>query len=158
MIVEAPLGTILPWVPKPEKDGAEVSVPEGWQRCDGSIIQQPSIWAGQRTPDLNNQMRFLRGAPDDSVLSLEEDQIIDHQHDVTDPGHVHDIENAVNYMGSVYEFHVGSDHDYIVMVGGKPKISSAKTGISVGRVSDSTQRGSETRPKNMHVTYIIRIF
>merc|ERR1719393_221637 len=87
----APVGTILPWVPKPEKDDSvtSVDVPEGWQKCDGSIIPSPSIWAGQKTPDLNNEMRFLRGAPDDSILTLEDDQLQDHHHDISDPGHEH---------------------------------------------------------------------
>ena len=41
----APLGTILPWVPKPDKDSnKEVSVPK---------VPASSINAGQRTPDLN---------------------------------------------------------------------------------------------------------
>ena len=34
----APVGTILPWVPKPVKDDSVtgLTVPEGWQRCDGT--------------------------------------------------------------------------------------------------------------------------
>ena len=57
----APVGTILPWIPRPVKnESTNLTLPKGWQRCDGSIIPSPSIWAGQRTPDLNNEMRFLR--------------------------------------------------------------------------------------------------
>ena len=79
----APIGTILPWVPKPVSNGSVLTdaiVPTGWQRCDGSIIPAPSIWAGQKTPDLNNEkrLRFLRGAPDDTVLMFEEDMLQDH--------------------------------------------------------------------------------
>ena len=91
----SPVGTILPWVPKPAKDDSvtDLTVPEGWQKCDGSIIPSPSIWAGQKTPDLNNEMRFVRGAPDDSVLTLEEDQLMDHEHNFNDPGHTHDYKD-----------------------------------------------------------------
>ena len=45
---------------------------------------------------------------------------------------------------------------------GYAQIQSAKTGISVGYVDDSTsgsvEVGSEVRPINMHVHYIIRIY
>ena len=53
-------------------EGVEVEdPPAGWQRCDGSTILDPSIWAGERTPDLNNERRFLRGGSDDTVLFCE---------------------------------------------------------------------------------------
>lgn len=101
----APVGTILPWVPKPVKDESvtDLSVPEGWHRCDGSTIQAPSIWAGQKTPDLNNGMRFLRGAPDETILTLEDDMMEDHHHNVDDPGHVHEYEHFE--VGNKINFH-----------------------------------------------------
>merc|ERR1712126_453467 len=39
-LIYSPLGTILPWVPKPDKNESltTVDVPEGWQKCDGSLI------------------------------------------------------------------------------------------------------------------------
>merc|ERR1719391_1742305 len=48
----APIGTILAWVRKPSKETSDndiVNLPNGWVRCDGSPIPQPSIWAGQLT-------------------------------------------------------------------------------------------------------------
>ena len=56
-------------------------------RCDGGLIPPPSVWAGQRTPDLNNERRFLRGGRDETVLTMEEDALQDHTHSVVDPGH-----------------------------------------------------------------------
>ena len=57
-----PVGTILAWTMKVEVNGPySKEIPEGWLRCDGSIIPAPSVWAGQKTPDLNNDKRFLRG-------------------------------------------------------------------------------------------------
>ena len=50
-------------------------------------LSPPSIWAGQKTPDLNNEKRFLRGGSDQEVLTLEEDMVMDHTHDISDPGH-----------------------------------------------------------------------
>merc|ERR1712181_181856 len=72
----APIGTISAWVTKPSKETKEnemVSLPDGWVRCDGSTIPEPSVWAGQLTPNLNGEKRFLRGASDSEVLTLEED-------------------------------------------------------------------------------------
>merc|ERR1719507_2404363 len=88
----APIGTISAWVTKPTKEAREdemVSLPEGWVRCDGSTIPEPSVWAGQLTPNLNGEKRFLRGASDSEVLTMEEDQMQDHKHQVSDPGHSH---------------------------------------------------------------------
>ena len=67
-----PIGTISAWTMKVTVSSVEVEdIPAGWQRCDGSVILEPSIWAGERTPDLNNERRFLRGGSDDSVLFCE---------------------------------------------------------------------------------------
>ena len=50
---EVPIGTILAWVLKVDKDDTgdnTVDLPDGWLRCDGSTIphHNGSIWAGQR--------------------------------------------------------------------------------------------------------------
>ena len=60
--IGSPVGTILAWTMKVETNGAETDdIPDGWMRCDGSVIPPPSVWAGQKTPNLNNDKRFLRG-------------------------------------------------------------------------------------------------
>ena len=59
-VSNAPIGTILAWVPKPEKTSSNaVSIPEGWMPCDGSLIIQ-GLWKEGRTPDLNSVGAFLR--------------------------------------------------------------------------------------------------
>ena len=96
----APIGTISAWVTKPMKETVEdemVSLPEGWVRCDGATIPEPSVWAGQLTPNLNGEKRFLRGASDSEVLNLEEDQMQDHKHQVSDPGHFHKYDDYSNH-------------------------------------------------------------
>ena len=73
----APIGTIIAWTMKVDADGSSTGdIPAGWQRCDGSVISPPSIWAGERTPDLNNERRFLRGGSDTSVLSRKQNNMI----------------------------------------------------------------------------------
>ena len=72
----APVGTIIAWTPKPNKDSNESQdLPDGWQECDGAEIVD-GIWKGQKTPNINGEGRFLRGAGDKiNVLGTEEDQV-----------------------------------------------------------------------------------
>ena len=89
----APVGTITAWIMNvKDGDGGTIAdLPDGWVRCDGTLIPfgSGSIWDGKRTPDLNGERRFLRGGPDGDMLKLEEDQLQDHKHKITDPGHKH---------------------------------------------------------------------
>ena len=72
----APVGTILAWTPKPNKDSTgNERLPDGWQECDGTEIRD-GIWKGQKTPNINGEERFLRGTSDKiNVLDTEEDQV-----------------------------------------------------------------------------------
>merc|ERR1719249_72384 len=72
----APVGTIIAWTPKPNKDSTEKELlPKGWQECDGTEISE-GIWKGQKTPNINGEERFLRGTSNTiNVLDTEEDQV-----------------------------------------------------------------------------------
>lgn len=52
-----PIGAILPFL---KSFGAGLTVPLGWQECDGSAITA-GTFAGSNTPDLNSTKSFLRG-------------------------------------------------------------------------------------------------
>jgi len=161
----APIGTISAWVTKPSKETREdemVSLPDGWVRCDGSTIPEPSVWAGQLTPNLNGEKRFLRGASDSEVLTLEEDQMQDHKHIVTDPGHTHGYVDKWPQMGTGDSGHDGplfsdtssdrydKSHD--------ATSESNVSGMTVDGVTSDYKSGTETRPKNMNVIYIMRMW
>ena len=83
----------------------------------------------------------------------------DHQHDLSDPGHTHpyqdhhgmDDPNFGNALADnhVY-YHSGQDYERTT--------SSHTTGVKVTGVSGSYRHGEETRPKNMNVIYIIRVY
>jgi len=161
----APIGTISAWVTKPStgtKENEMVSLPDGWVRCDGSTIPEPSIWAGQLTPNLNGEKRFLRGASDSEVLTLEEDQMQDHKHIVTDPGHTHGYVDKWPQMGTGDSGHDGplfsdtsSDrYDKSHDATSEPNV----TGMTVDGVTSGYKSGTETRPKNMNVIYIMRVW
>ena len=158
----APIGSILAWVPNalPGSDNskATLDIPQGWQKCDGSIIDSPSVLAGQRTPDPNNEKRFLRGSPDETLLTLEDDMIQDHKHDISDHGHTHDYTDTyVDSTGTSSWNGIGGQAKWFPPTHEKTT-QSQMTGVKVESVSSSYKKGEETRPKNMHVSYIMRIF
>jgi len=153
---EAPLGTITAWVTRPSSDGTEASLPDGWQKCDGSLISAPSIWEGEVTPNLNGERRFLRGGSDADMLKLEEDQLEEHTHKVTDPGHNH---NFVDRYTDNDNNHDGPEDGNGVF--GSPHSSETAlqfSGISVAGVENIYRSGEETRPKNMNVIFIIKVW
>ena len=162
-IHNAPIGTILAWVPKPEKTSSNaVSIPDGWMPCDGSIITQ-GPWKGGRTPDLNTVGAFLRGGTEDLVLEKEEDQIRDHEHScsATADNHDHSYYAARQSDSSGQVCGVDGncdDADTLVYTesrrteSARVSVSCSVNGVSSGRV------GSETRPINMKVIYIIRVY
>ena len=53
-----PLGTIIAWTPFPEQSAQKVEIPQCWIACNGSMINE-GIWKNKRTPDINNQNRYL---------------------------------------------------------------------------------------------------
>merc|ERR1719249_206066 len=143
----APIGTISAWVTKPSKDTREdemVSLPDGWVRCDGSSIPEPSVWAGQLTPDLNGEKRFLRGASDSAMLTLEEDQMQDHKHGLDDPGHIHQYDDKYTVDNYDSDGPQSNAKGHFEMPHTRYTISS-QTGIQVQGVSSGYRSGSETR-------------
>jgi len=156
----APIGTISAWVTKPSKETKKdemVSLPDGWIRCDGSTILEPSAWAGQLTPNLNGEKRFLRGASDSEVLTMEEDQMQDHKHGLSDPGHSHVYDDK--YNNNIEGPNDGAQDGQGVFDQSHTRTSEKSTsGITVQGVSSGYRYGAETRPKNMNVIYIMRVW
>ena len=160
----APIGTISAWVTKPTKETREdemVSLPDGWVRCDGATIPEPSVWAGQLTPNHNGEKRFLRGSSDSEMLTMEEDQMQDHKHQVSDPGHSHSYDDkytSYNEHDDGAPGPKGADNDDERFDKSHDRTSgSSHSGLTVEGVS-SGNSGSETRPKNMNVIYIMRVW
>jgi len=156
----APIGTISAWVTKPSKETKEnkmVSLPNGWVRCDGATIPEPSAWAGQLTLNLNGEKRFLRGASDSEVLTLEEDQMQDHKHELNDPGHAHVYDDR--YTDNRDGPNTGpKDGEGIFGLSHTRTSEKSTSGITVQGVSSGFRSGTETRPKNMNVIYIMRVW
>ena len=171
-----PIGTILAWTPKPETTSTTVlDLPRGWMFCNGSDITE-GPWKGGKTPDLNSIGAFLRGGSEDLVLEMEDGQLEDHTHE--DPGHSHDcsatstadphkhrirlIEERIYASGHEYVSDHRSDannfdtDETTVNVTTTCSLTPETSGL--GGVGSEANSGSETRPINMKVLYVIRVY
>jgi len=165
-LIGNPAGIIAPF--------AGTSVPSGWLACQGQAVSQTTYaalfaaigttWdiggegAGNfRLPDLRGM--FLRGAGTNAtgsssgavgqpVSDYAADTYLNHSHAITDPTHTHSYtvvagtNTAVGGSGSAYYSSATST-----------STGAASTGISV---NTSTTGGTETKPKNYGVLYIIK--
>merc|ERR1712179_577479 len=161
---DSPLGTIVAWIPRNNMSADINNLPDGWLPRDGRTIEK-GVWAGGKTPNLNTGGHFLRGGNEENALEIEEDQIVDHQH--IDPGHTHDNSPHSHEVSGVQEDsnyrlnHVDSgqpDWDTYTRTTSTAKISIATANTNVGGVTSDSNSGSETRPKNMKVMWIIKLW
>lgn len=100
-----------------------------WVECNGqTLVDSDSVYDGVVIPDLNGDGRFLRGS---STSGTEEAEAF--------KAHIH---REVGGSG----------------VGGENKIPRGASGTPFGTLNDTQSTGgSETRPINMSVVWIIRI-
>ena len=142
---EAPIGAIVAWTPKPDKDTLNpTSLPSGWVFCDGSKIEG-GIWDGRTTPNLNGERRFLRGGNENDVLKLEDEEtnyrdiyfLPDFTHDNGDRGHAF------------------SCSDY----GGEELFALEIESLDDNPDDFLCERkgGDENRPKNMNILWIMKV-
>ena len=123
----------------------KVSLPEGWLPCDGTHIEQPSVWAGMRTPNLNEgEYGFLRGGSHSEVLTTEEDSFASHHH----------------YSDDYFIGNCGwANSEYAGDSGWEICNSGCDSDRMCNNRQSSTYTGdSETRPKNTKVLYIMKVF
>jgi len=172
----APIGSIIAWTPRPAigNETLTMKLPKGWVRCNGHVIPSPSPWAGIRTPNLNSDRRFLRGGHDNHSLTFEDDMFQDHRHPDNghkheDSGHKHELSDSVlllNVVGNgVYGYFDANYRKYAFarsnrLHEGKAYLSRANIQVAYADIGDPNtgSHGSETRPKNMGVVWIMRIY
>jgi len=163
----SPAGIIAPF--------AGTSAPSGWLACDGSAVSQTTYatlyaaigatWntggegAGNfRLPDLRGM--FLRGtgtnatgsssgAVGPSVGAYAADTYLNHSHTATDSGHTHNYN--VRSANRTADGFGGDLWDGVSTNGG-----TTTTGTANITVATSTTGGTETKPKNYGVLYIIK--
>ena len=167
--IRHPLGTIIAWVSTPDKVPNPIPnrVPDGWTKCDGRLIAE-GPWIGRLTPDLNNRNVFLRGGLESQSLEYENDQILDHQHVDNnhthfDLGHAHSYYDHYNIFGvDVQGFQYGFVSPVQAYVYDELKASAlsyaqmSNSSSNVGAVQNGYSKGTETRPKNVKVVWLMK--
>ena len=138
-------------------------VPDCWVECDGRQIPT-GMWAGQKTPDLNNAQRFLRGGTQTEVLETQEDALQQHEHNLYDPGHTHYFtdrywdrypdKRTMSSWGT--EHHIDWLYDRHDWPHENQLTKNSKSNISVKGVKNGNA-ATETRPKNMKVVFIMKV-
>lgn len=150
---------------------AGAAAPTGFLACNGAAVSRTTYatlfaaigttWGvgdGSTTfnvPDLRGM--FLRGtgtngtgsssgAAGPSVGAYAADTYLNHSHGVTDPGHTHTISYVAASNGSAGGINV-------LFGGSSTSIGANTTGLTV---NTSTTGGTETKPKNYGVLYIIK--
>jgi hypothetical protein len=173
-----PTGTIIAYV------GSEA--PRGWALCDGSTLPTSAVTlrtllGTANTPNLSGM--FLRGTGSQTInlktfggntlKGIQEDgikshtsTIPDHSHGLTDGGHTHpynDIYHSESFVGSTIDvpdsFGSGDSDNNNRGWEIARTTSNSTTGITVNNTSLTATYtgGTETRPVNYGVTYIIKL-
>ena len=95
------------------------------------------------------------------MLKLEDDQLLQHEHIFSDPGHSHSYvdtyyldQNWDGYVGPEHIDHTNDRYDHHET----KDTTSKSTGISVTGVTSAYRHGDENRPKNMGIIWIIRVW
>ena len=137
-----PIGTIVAW----HKDLSGVSsLPTGWKECNGSTVtDSESPLVNQTLPNLNGELRFLRGSSTSGTL--QGDAFQGH-------GHTHRF-NALAFSPSGSGTTISpSAINGVTNSSGSGNIVSPVDLSGYGTVRFAT----ETRPVNMSVVWIMRI-
>ena len=163
---------------------ATTTAPSGYLECDGSAVSRATYadlftvigttWGagnGSTTfnlPDLRGE--FVRGWDNGrgadssrSFASSQSDQNKQHNHGVTDPGHNHSI-NDPGHIHQVQYSNSDSGDGVIEESGtglsGQEPTLSATTGITINSastgISIQNDGGSEARPRNIAMMYVIK--
>jgi hypothetical protein len=168
--VAVPVGAIIAW--HKSMPGIPATLPNNFHECDGSVISNVlSPMNGQTLPNLNSTGEFLRGGTTSGVA--QSDQVKSHNH--TQNAHSHASGTLAGVLTNTYPgggntniigvgdyngpalFASGSDHKLYEEA---PFVTVSGTTASATATNNSSTAGSpdETRPVNMSVVWIMRIY
>lgn len=176
-----PIGAILSFA------GDENNIPRGWLSCRGQVVSKENypqlfnvigtIWGGSGTPNFylpDLRGLFLRGVAGESntdpdkdlryspqlqhspsnpgnkgnaVGSVQGDDFKGHDHNFSDPGHGH-----LYTKGCTIDSWGGNVVPSGQNIGDRAAVANSKTNISFAK-----EGGSETRPINAYVYFIIKV-
>jgi len=164
MNILLPVGSIIAWVSKPSSSTSHdltESLPRGWVRCSGTLITE-GRWKGQLTPDINNAKKFLRGGPDGHERQMEDWAMVNHHHNAHSDPHTHSYSDIYMNSRSTTKLCGGSYwglHTRNVKTE-KETVDVHVEGVKVPGPTNLAVENldNETRPTNMKVIYIMRVF
>ena len=163
---------------------ATTTAPSGYLKCNGAAVSRTTesalfaiigtTWGegdGSTTfnlPDLRGE--FVRGWADNgsvdsgrSFASSQSDQNKQHNHGVTDPGHGHSVNDPGHFHNVAYSNSDSGDgviEESGVGLSGYEPTETATTGIAVNLghtgISINNDGGSEARPRNIAMMYVIK--
>jgi hypothetical protein len=139
----SPIGAVIGW----HKDFANTPSLYGkWVECNGQVLSEPlSPYDGQTLPDLNGDERFLRGGATSGILQA--DSIQGHWHRIRGgTGAAATLSAAVPQVLGQATFNQNVDN--VV----RDVVEDTINGYGSPRVD------TETRPINMSVVWIIRVY
>jgi hypothetical protein len=150
-----PIGSIIAWHNTMVSGLVGVSdvLAAGFALCNGQTPLQQGISGAvitAATPNLNGDGRFLRGGSNSGTM--QDDAFQNHLHGITDPTHSHPLKSSHGTDTGSQDFQTEVvDSSSLSGLRNKP----ASTGITA--TNASTDGGTETRPTNMSVLWIMRV-
>lgn len=153
-----PIGAIVAW--HKNIAAALPPLPDNWVECNGGTISDAeSPIDGEAIPDLNGDARFLRGGSTSGTEEAEDTLIPNHSHShtLTLPNHAHTQQrNSTGALGT--NTNTATSTTSGTPVAAAPPTGNPTTLPSIaGSISSGGASGSETRPINMSVVWIMRI-
>lgn len=149
-----PIGIIKAW----HKNFPNVpEITDEWLECNGQTVDDlDSPLHGQILPLLNGNTtdggKFLRGiSTGGQTGETQESQNKDHNHLLTDPGHVHSMPD----QGGPGVYSPAYRNYYVVNQQGTA--NRVETNLGYTGISLANEGGSEARPTNMSVVWIMRV-
>jgi hypothetical protein len=156
------------------------SLPGTWVACDGQTISDSeSPLDGQTIPDLNTNGEFLRGKRGVSTGTAQAEETASHTHDIGHghgdsfttnvDGHTHGSGSKMGYIPTAtsgttrriqFDFKVADGSSTAVDPGYNTADNhshSVNGSVTAHSGNSAATGGSETRPLNCNVTWIIRI-
>jgi hypothetical protein len=162
----APVGSIAHSMLTEAQFNAQVGAsPNTWFLADGRSAAgtlYASVTGATNVPDLrgvyirgkNNGRSGSTGNPDGDLAlgTYQADQFGSHNHNFSDPGHIHQMNPPFGSAGNIYDG--GSDRS---AVDNAPFGSGNVTAAATTGITFNTQGGNETRPRTVTVNIFIRV-
>lgn len=131
-----PIGTVLAW--HKSLTGVPATLPYGWIECNGQTLSDAdSPLNGQVIPDMNGDSQFIRGSNVSGTIQA--NQNLEHTHVIT-----------VANDGAI-KIAAGAANDF----GGTNAVNQAYTADITATAANTG--GTESRPDNISMTWIIRV-